>query len=441
MRRILRNSGLAAQVMLLFSTAVSAQTLQEAVQQTISTNPNVLLENNERLAVEQELKQAKAGYMPFVDITLGQGWESSHNTTTIASGDDHTGLHRQEASIFARQMLFDGFLTRSEVERQSARVNSKAYRIFGVSEVTALRAAEVYLEILKRHELVAIAKDNLLAHEKTNDQISLRSERGVDRRSDVDQTQGRMALARTNLLAEENNLRDAQANFVRVVGTMPDSPIMPASPELPVATQEDAIATALASHPTLKSAEADVDATIAQHNTARSQFYPRLDLEVGASDNDNLDGVRGTNDDVIAMLRLRYSLSAGQKDIARRDETAHLINAAREVRNNTHRQVIESMQLSWNAFITSREQLDFFKQHVISSEAARDAYRKQFNIGQRTLLDLLDSENEVFVARSAYIQGKYNELFSRYRIMAGMGQLLSHLNVPLPAEAAALTGN
>ncbi|MED5510020.1 MAG: TolC family protein, partial [Pseudomonadota bacterium] len=141
------------------------------------------------------------------------------------------------------------------------------------------------------------------------------------------------------------------------------------------------------------------------------------------------------------MLRLRYNLYNGGRDSARREETAFLINQAAEIRNNTHRQVEESVRLSWNAWQTLNAQMPAREQHVQSSEKARDAYQQQFSLGQRTLLDLLDSENEVFRARTALVNTKYDELYAMYRILNSMGMLLQGLNVELPEAATTIAAN
>jgi len=195
----------------------------------------------------------------------------------------------------------------------------------------------------------------------------------------------------------------------------------------------------LADHPILKSANSDIDSAFAQHATAMAPYFPRFDIETGVSHNYNLDGIRGTNSDMTAMLRMRYNIFNGGKDVARREQTAQLINQAKDIRDNTHRQVIESMRLSWVAHQTVKSQLEFFKQHVDSSEKTISAYQQQFNIGQRTLLDLLDTFNEAYIAKSSYINAKYDELFSQFRILASKGQLNKYLGTTLPAEVQPLS--
>jgi adhesin transport system outer membrane protein len=422
-----------------FSSVLSAQSLQEAIQLTVDENPEIQSEKAAKLAVEQEILQAKAGYFPTVDVSAGIGWEQSTNPTTRSKGDGTVSYGREEASIQLRQMVFDGMATSGEVKRQKARTNAQAYNVFGRSEITALNAVESYVNVLRRQELLKLAKENLLIHLRTHDQISLRSERGVGKGAEADQSSGRLALAEKNTLSEVGNLKDAETAFLRVVGALPSElePVVAVGTELPE-NLEDAIEQAIANHPILKSANADIDSAFAQHETAKAAYMPRLDVEAGASHNVDVDGIKGKNEDTYAMLRLRYNLFNGGKDVARRKETTALVHQAKEIRDNTYRQVVESMRLSWVAHQTLKSQMDFFQTHKRASIKSNKAYQKQFDIGQRTLLDLLDSANEMFVAKSDYTNAKYDEIFSQYRILASKGSLNNYLGVTLPDEAKGL---
>ncbi len=95
------------------------------------------------------------------------------------------------------------------------------------------------------------------------------------------------------------------------------------------------------------------------------------------------------------------------------------------------------MSLAYNAYVTATERNVALKQYVDSSTAARDAYAKQFSIGQRTLLDLLNAENELFNSRLTYVTGQYTEVGATYRLFSGMGKLLEVLQVAPPAESLA----
>jgi adhesin transport system outer membrane protein len=273
-------------------------------------------------------------------------------------------------------------------------------------------------------------------HQRTFDQIKMRSESGVGRKADMDQILARLALAQANVMAAESNSREAEITFQRVVGKMPQNLTKPGAPDQAMPKDlKSAVEVAMANHPILKSAMADVEAAQAQHRTSRSLHSPRLDLELGYNDNNNISGLRGDNESTIAMLRVRYNLFRGGSDEARVGQTASAINEATEISHKTMREVEESIRLSWNAYTTAQERLNPLKQHAEAMDATREAYTKQFNIGQRTLLDLLDAENEYFTARSNYITGQYIVLFGKYRVLGSSGKLLESLQVAPPAEA------
>lgn len=428
------------------------QSLGEAIEQTIKTNPDILTEANDRLAREGEVTQAKSGYLPTIDINAGIGYEEANNRSTRqgitkferpASATNpikfqgSVDMRRDELGAHVRQMVFDGMKTYHETRRKKAAVTAQAYQVFGSAEKVALDATEAYLDVLRNQELVQLAKDNVEVHERTMDQIKLRSDMGVGRKADDDQARARLARARTNLIAAEGNLNDAISVYQRVIGALPDNPVRPEDPrgKLP-ADMETAVKLALENHPTLKSAEADIEETDAQHDAAYAPFFPSVHIELDATSNSNLNGVPGYNNDYQAMARLRYNIFKGGNDFGRLEQTAHEINKAKEIRNHTYRQVVESMRFSWTEFQTKSNQLPLFKEHLEDTEKTHKAYQQQFNLGERTLLDLLDTANELFTARQDYTNASFDELFAMFRVLASMGSLNNSLGVKLPEETA-----
>jgi adhesin transport system outer membrane protein len=334
-------------------------------------------------------------------------------------------------------MLWDGGGVKSEVDRRRAILESTDFRVTGTAEEIAQQAIDAYLDVLRNREQVTYAKENLAAHQKTFDQVKLRSDRGVGRRADLDQIDARLALAQSNLQSAESTLQDAEIAFERIVGKPPavlnQAPPAPPTPK----TTAEALAIATTNHPTLKSALADVDAAVAQRAAARALLQPRFELEYNHGENRNLLGIPGPYHERSVMLWAKMNIFRGGTDYYRISETQAQINEATEIANNTRRQVESAVRLAYNAYATARGRLPSLERYVKSSDSTRDAYSKQFAIGQRTLLDLLDSENEFFTARSTYLSGKYIELSAQYRVLAAIGQLLSGLGITPPVVAPA----
>ncbi|MGK8705893.1 TolC family outer membrane protein [Metapseudomonas otitidis] len=418
---------------LVASFPLHAQTLQEAMQRAIEYHPEVQAGVNARLSADYQLKAAKGGYLPRVDLVAGYGREGSDNTTTRGQGDHWRTMTRGESALTLQQMVFDGFATSSEVARQQATVNSRAYSLLGTSERTALDVAQVYIEVIKRQEMVRLAEENLKSHQRIYDQITLRSTRGVGRLADQDQAEARLAQARNNLITEQTNLADARTNYFSVVGTDPLELTEPSGlpGQLP-ADLADARRALLENSPILRSAESDVAAAEKQYDAAKSTFYPRFDAELRRGADNDLDGQNGHVNEWQAMLRMRYNLFAGGSNKADLESKSYQVNQALDIRNNALRVLNEDLGLSWNALANAREQMPIAQQYVDYSSRVRESYQKQFSIGERTLLDLLDSENELFTASRRLAEIRYLELFTQYRIKATMGELLKSQGVVAP---------
>lgn len=418
-------------------TGAGATTLEQAVKGAILWHPDVSSSSNRRLSAEQDLRAAQGGYYPTVDVAAGTGWEQTDNSTSRAEGDHWRDLQRSESSITVSQNLFNGFATRSEIARQTATVNSRAWTVLNTSETTALTAIQIYLDVLRGRRMVALAQENLKNHERIFDQIKLRTEQGVGRQADYEQAEARLAQARNNLLTEQTNLEDSEANYQSAIGREADELTMPEKFPVP-ASLEAARKEMQENSPLLKQAEADVEATRQQYEAAKSRFYPSVNVEVGRTMDNNIDGTRGHNQEWQAMVRMRYNLYNGGSDKAALLSDAYKMQEAQDIKRNAFRQLNEELRLSWNALQNAEKQVPIAKDYAERSMTVRTAYQEQFSLGDRSLLDMLDSENEVFTAQRRYVELQFTEMFSTYRISARTGKLLQALNIQPPTSALPL---
>ena len=204
------------------SSWVQADTLVEVIRQTLETNPDVLVTAHQRLAVDQEHRQAVAGYLPSLELNGGYGRETSDNVTTRVREGGELSLNREELGLTLSQMLFDGFQVKHAVEYQNSRIESAAHQVKTTSEQIGLLTVDVYLRLFQYHQLLELAKDNLVIHQKTLSQIAEIVEKGAGRKADVQQSQSRLALASSNLVRAQGELRDAGYRYQRVTGQLPE---------------------------------------------------------------------------------------------------------------------------------------------------------------------------------------------------------------------------
>lgn len=414
--------------MIFGSSIASAETINEAVQYVLKTDPNMAAMIYKRRAIDQEVRQARAGYMPKVDFTYGAGADKNYEP-------DNESFAVKTSTLSLRQNLFNGFATRGEIRRHQSRANAEAYSLQGATEYAALQVAKVYLDVLRQEDLHKLAIENNSVHERIHDQIELRSESGVDEKANLDQVNGRVALAKTNLVITDINVADAKTNYQSVVGHLPEDLSTPDTLKtfLP-GSLADAQKLAVENHPTLKSADADVQATKEQHDVAKSAFYPIVDLEVDKHWDTNTDDRSGYQEDLQGMIRVRYNIFDGWKDHARKAETAELLNEAKAIKNNTKRQVVESIRLSWMAHEAADQKVALLQDYVNSAASTAEAFTKQWNLSKRTMLDVLDTEAELINAKKDLINAKYDALYAQYRILNGMGVLVPTLKMNWPAE-------
>ena len=427
---------------ILFPGLSQAQTLEQSVAQSLATHPKIKEAFDLYQARLYQHDGAKGGYYPTIDLRGGVGYEKTDSPSTRRATGELTGdgsiddsMTRKEAGISLRQMLFDGFNVSSNVARTDAAAQAQRLALISEAENTALRVAEVYLNMLRQQEILELSKQNLETHEQIRSDIQKRTDSGLGSTADQTQIDGRVARAYSNQAAAENNYRDAESEFIRVVNEVPKDLVQPVpNTQLLPATLEDALKTATEVHPTLLSSLQDIEEAKYQHEGSKSGFYPNVAFEVDQNWNEDIDAVKGRNDDLTAMVRMRYNLFRGGSDLAESKATSALYSQAKDIHLNAFRQVEEGTRLAWNAKESLAKQKVFLKEHVDASYDTVQAYKKQFGLGQRTLLDVLNTENELFEARRSYITAEYDSLLADYRILNATGGLLNAMNVQQPAE-------
>jgi adhesin transport system outer membrane protein len=422
-----------------------AVSLDDAVRTAVDTNPDIGVVAKDRRAIDHELRQAKALYLPSVDsrVAIGPEW-----TKAVAGNlPGRTGrLDRQEYSITLTQLLFDGFAAASEVQRQKARVESAAYRVADTSESIGLDAVQAYLDVVRQQQLLALAQDNQATHERTLEDMKSRLRGGTGSMADVRQAEARLARAIVSVEETRGHLEDSKANYIRAVGQAPEGLSRPAGVESLLPPNVDmAVAQGLEQNYKILTADADVGTAKAELRASAADFYPKIDAELSAVLDRNISGVRGTSRSDQALIVMTWNLFRGGETMAKNEEFVERLAEAKEAVNQQKIRVEQDTRLSWSALQTAHNRREALALQAKANEKVRDAYIQQFNLGQRSLLDVLDIQNELFISRGDLITAEFVELFAGYRLLAAQGRLLSTLGVnhrpeSNPAMASRMSG-
>lgn len=411
--------------------------LKDAVEQTIIHNPAVKLKLHQYLGAEAEQGVGRAGFLPTVDL----GYSSGRELTPVdkqAPGSRQASNSSQDRwgwSVNLTQNLFNGFQTLHQVRQQDHAKRTQYYQFLDTTEQQAMAAAQVYLDVLRLRQLLAINQSNLNSHQAIYKKIERKVNAGVAPRVDLEQAAGRLALAETNLLTAQSNLGDAQAQYLRVVGVAPSDDMQPWRPFAwtppldPVAQQQ-----LLAQSPANLAAAEAIQSARAQLNARRGAFLPTIDArarqEWGSGTPNGRDGrYERKMIELVSVL----NLSRGGADKARLGVAAESLNASLAQRERVCRETRAQLTVAANDLLKLKSKIGLLQQHALASEKVRDAYLDQFETGKRSLLDVLDSENEWFSSEIAQINGATELQMAQIKGAAAVGQLLPALQLK-PAE-------
>jgi adhesin transport system outer membrane protein len=409
--------------------AARAQTVDSfgaAVTTALASNPAVTRAYYEFEATRESERVEKGDLLPSVDLSGDYSWQERQ--TPIADFGDYEA---DSLRFSITQLLFDGFQSRDEMRAKRYEKLARYYDFYGASQETALAATEAYLDTVLFQQLVRYAEDNYVTHRQVYNKIAERAAAGVSQRVDLEQATARLALAESNLLTEVTNLHDTRTEFQRVVGQLPGDELpMPSMPEEAIpATRDRALSIAYTSSPEINRSIEEMRAARESHNATRGPLMPRLDLRYRNEQERNIDGILGDYDLEAVEVVMSYNLYRGGADIARRREFSNRYYAAIEARKDACLAVRRETMIAFNNVDVLRRQVAYLTQQLTAQDKTRRAYNDQFDIGQRSLLDLLDSQNEYFDTQRALVSARTQLLAAQARTLAQVGVLTQSLDV------------
>ena len=410
------------------AAAQNAESLKAAAERAVQTNPDVTARFNAYRASADAVDVARAGWRPRLDLSASTGHESDRITSRVPPADS---MHRDGVALTLTQLLWDGLGTQREIDRTSHEKLARYFELLDTTEQTALEAARATYDVQRMRRLVQLAEDSYVQHKYATLQIQSRFKAGVGRGVDLEQANARLALAESNLSTEIANLHDVTARYQRIVGDAPPKQFPPlASLDKAVpASSGEAMTAAIRQNAGISASIESLRAARSAAQTREASYQPRIEARVRGAAGTNLDAVRDQKRDNSAEIVLNWNLYNGGADQARVRQQVNLVNQAADTRDKTCRDTRQTAAIAFNDTRKLTEQLQYLDRNTLAIEKARDAYRQQFDIGQRSLLDLLNAENELYTARRAYANAEFDLGVAYARTHAAMNQLTTQLGI------------
>jgi adhesin transport system outer membrane protein len=414
-------------LMFLTPMVLVSVTLEDAVKEVLSTNPVVQERIKYYRSVQQDVGVAESGYYPKLDFVAAYGREKSNNSNTLYT-DRY--LDREEVGIVFTQNIFEGFGTQHDVKKQSYRVDSAAFGVIEQANKVSLNMIEAYTNLFKQKELLALSEANVETHKRINGKIQDRINSGVGANSELEQSNGRLALAQSNYVVQLNNYEDTVSNFIKIYGQYisPEDLVEPTGVDMLPDSKDELLLEAKSKNPSLKVQLSNIKVAQSNYHMSEKGFYPKIDLVARQDWNKNISGTEGDDDSSSIMLKFVYNLYNGGADAANKQKTISEVNQEAEVYSDLLRRVEESVRLSWMAYTTLEKQMVYIKSHKEMSEKTLKSYIEEFDLGRRTLLDIVDTEEEVYSASRELTNAKYDYIYAQYRILESIDGLLPYFD-------------
>jgi outer membrane protein, adhesin transport system len=407
-------------------SVLNALTLQDGVDEVLSTHPVVQERLHNYRATLEDLRISEAQYLPTLDYS---GTVAREKTKSPTTQNVSTSLSSYEHSLQLSQNLFNGFGTVYEADYQKARILAASnHYIENVNDV-AYSFVNNYINVLKNRDLLCIAKANVEFNEQIYAKVNKLYDAGMTTRSESEKADTSLSLAKSNYVVAKNNLDDSLFNLERILGRHVEATELADvtfSGDLP-STLNEMKAYAQSHNPSVLVSEYNIKAAKAEKAASYKNYYPKIDAFARQSWANDVGGVSGQDDRTKFGLTLSYNFYRGGADEAQIQKNVSKIEQENHSKRETVRKLNEQGELSWSAKQYISEQLTHLKRYEATSAKTLELYQKEYDFGRRTLLDLLVAQNDYVAAQSQIVRAENDLLFAHYRILDAMGSLVQHV--------------
>jgi adhesin transport system outer membrane protein len=413
----------------------SATSLSGIVQEALSYHPSIEADKEALDASNDVVDQAAAGYMPTVDLRASLGRERINRNfqTNILNPLTSIGTittTRSDPSIAIRQILFDGMGTASRV----ARANSQRHQARGTLGVTTdtatVDAASATIDVRRLQRLLRIVNNNIRFHQNMKQKVEEIVQAGAAPISDLFQVEARLQdtfVSKTNI---ESDLEVAIAKFIEVVGKEPPAHIqrirLPSY--LTTGSPEMAVRMAIDNNNSIKVARSNVQIAESTNRETAAKLVPTVTFELEGERDRNMSATSGYQNRLTAMLVARHNLFNGGADLARSRETIKRLTEAHARLNLAIRQTERTIRAAWGECTNARKKAAHLTKLIHEKRRIRDTYLNEFTVGKRTLIDILDAANDVFITEATRTTVDATADINAVILSVGTGQFKQYVN-------------
>lgn len=424
------------------ASGAAADTMQWALVQAYQNNPSLNAQRAALRATDETVPQALSGYRPKISITANGGYNYANtvipNGNPLPPGTPAFGQTTQTyasggVGAVATQTVFDGFQTPNRVRQAENQVEGARETLRVTEQQVLLDAATAYMNLLRDKAILDLNQRNVEVLTDQLQQTRTRFRVGEVTRTDIAQSESRLAGGRAALLGAQSNYATSQANYRRVIGVAagklaPGTPVDHLSPS----TLSAAIAAGEQQNPSVLAAVYGVDIAELAVKINEGSLYPNLTVSASVSQNVNpqynvsrqfLAGVVG---------QLTIPIYQGGGEFATIRQSKETVGQQRLNLDVNRDQARATVVQSWSQLGASKAQIEAATAQVHAAATALDGVRQEAHLGERTTLDVLNAQQELVNARVALVTAQHDRVVASYTLLAAVGGL-SIERLALPA--------
>ena len=426
-----------------------AETLKDAIGLAYRTNPTLLAQRANQRALDETIVQARAGLRPTISASAGVDYSRTRTdrvTTTgqsipidtngdnvpdavgVLPGSTVGGTSESDganASISLSQNIWTAGRTARGIDAAEANVRAGRENLRDIEQQVMASVVQAYADVVRDVEILRIRQENITVLRRQLDESNARFEVGEITRTDVAQSEARLAQSNADLANAQAQLSVSRAAYAAVVGQAPTN--MEALPVLPgLPTDFDAaLDVALVENPGVRAATYGLQAAEAHVAAARAEYLPsaRLTASYGGTAND-LSGFDLTDRTAFnAGATVSVPLFTGGLNRSRVAQALERANAAQISVEGERRTVLQSVSSAYAQTIAAKSTLQAGEQAVRAASVAAEGVRQEAQVGLRTTLDVLNQELELRSAQVTLASAHRNQYVAQAQLLAAMGRL------------------
>ncbi|MBX2830759.1 MAG: TolC family outer membrane protein [Rhodospirillales bacterium] len=409
----------------------SAESLEDALIKAYQSNPTLEAGRASLRSSDEEISTALSNWRPSVTLSGDAGFREFNTDTNGAEAD--SSLTPYTLGFDVTQPLYRGGRTTAETERAEARIRAARASLRSTEQDVMLQVATSYFNVLRDTAVVELNQNNVRVLERQLEATRDRFAVGEVTRTDVSQAEARLAGSKADLISAQGSLANTRAQYERLVGNPPSNLEIP-NPLAGLPTSvTDVLSIAQGQHPDVLQAQYTEESANSDVRLSEGSLYPEVNLSAGverAHENSTKDFTSDSADIIASFSVPLYQQGAVYSGVRSAKQTA---GQARIQVDEARRAVIENATSAWETLVTARASIESQQAQVSSAEVALDGVQREASVGSRTVLDVLDQEQELLQARVDLVGSRRDAAVAEFQVKAAMGALNAQV-LGLPVE-------